>query len=118
MASRRTRPLAARPGGVSMRVEIESRIAAIAAVALVWLTAGCAMDGELDRAADDAAEEESAAEPAGTWEESAPISVALTTGRARVGWPSAGIDLCGGECFICFYQNDYDKVFHQGHIVN
>jgi hypothetical protein len=48
---------------------------------------------------------------------SGPITTSLHTGRARVGWPAAGIDICGDGCFLCFYPREYDKVFHQNHIV-
>jgi hypothetical protein len=46
-----------------------------------------------------------------------PVTSSLHRGRARVGWPAAGIDICGDGCFMCFYPNHYDKVFHQNHIV-
>jgi hypothetical protein len=49
---------------------------------------------------------------------SGPVTTSLSRGRARVGWPAAGIDICGDGCFMCFYPNEYDKVFHQNHIVN
>ena len=46
-----------------------------------------------------------------------PIVSSVGRGRARVGWPAAGIDICSDGCFMCFYPNNYDKVFHQNHIV-
>jgi len=48
-----------------------------------------------------------------------PVTSSLHRGRARVGWPAAGIDICadGGGCWVCYYPGPYDKVFHQNHIV-
>jgi hypothetical protein len=69
--------------------------------------------GDTSGSADGVPEEIDAKPGPGT----APAS--LHRGRARVGWPAAGIDICAdsGACWVCFYPNAYDKVFHQNHIV-
>jgi len=120
-----------------MRNRHMSRIAlgALAALALASLAA-CMQDEELGAATDDEQGEVAAGDQAeraidrtsmseldqidevAVWDEGRPMTAALTTGRARVGWSAAGIDICGDGCFLCFYPNAYDKVFHAGHIVN
>ena len=112
-------------------------IAAMGALALSSLAA-CMQDEDFgatiaDEQAEIAAgdEAERATDPGNTseldqidevavWDQGRPTTAALNTGRARVGWPAAGIDICTAEggCLFCSYPDAYDKVFHDGHIVN
>ena len=130
-----------------MRNHLRTRITILGSLAMLALGAGaCMVEEDVEGAADEAALEQAAIDEGGgesVLDEAAiadlaqvddtgdpselsdaldakggPVTSSLHTGRARVGWPSAGIDICGDGCFLCFYPNSYDKVFHQNHIVN
>ena len=123
------------------------KITILGSLAMLSLTAGaCMVEDDLEGGADEAALEEVSPEaeavdeaaladfaqtedvhdtsepvgdqPADVYKPgTGPIVSSVGRGRARVGWPAAGIDICGDGCWTCFYPNAYDKVFHQNHIV-
>jgi hypothetical protein len=123
---------------------LRNRIIVFGSLAVLAIGAGaCMVDDDLEGAAEQSAmdeaaldegalgefsSEEAGEEASGTSElrdvppegykpGTGPITTSLHRGRARVGWPAAGIDLCHDFCLSCFYPRTYDKVFHQNHIV-